>query len=79
MAKASLYTALSLLFFALIGTALLALTYQLTLEPIARSEESEKLKLIAQIARASDYDNDIMKDTRQLAADEPYSLSVPHH
>ena len=70
MAKASLYTALSLLFFALIGTALLALTYQLTLEPIARSEESEKLKLIAQIARASDYDNDIMKDTRQLAADE---------
>jgi electron transport complex protein RnfG len=70
MAKASVYTALNLLFFALIGTTLLALTYQLTEEPIARSEENEKLKLITQIAPASFYDNDIMKDTRQLAADE---------
>ena len=70
MAKASVYTALNLLFFALIGTALLALTYQLTEKPIARSEEKEKLKLITQIAPVSVYDNDIMKDTRQLPADE---------
>jgi len=70
IAKASVITALNLLFFALVGTALLALTYELTLDPIARSEESEKLKLITQIAPASVYDNDIMKDTRQLAADE---------
>ncbi|HTN93077.1 MAG TPA: electron transport complex subunit RsxG [Gallionella sp.] len=70
MAKASLYTALNLLFFALIGTAVLALTHELTREPIARSEESEKLKLINQIAPASDYDNDIIKDSRQLAADD---------
>ena len=41
MAKASLYTALNLLFFALIGTALLALTYDLTHDQIARSEEIE--------------------------------------
>ncbi len=70
MAKASVYTALNLLFFAVIGTALLALTYQLTHDPIARSEEAEKLKLITQIAPASIYDNDIMKDTVQLAADK---------
>jgi H+/Na+-translocating ferredoxin:NAD+ oxidoreductase subunit G len=70
MAKASLYTALNLLFFALIGTALLALTYQLTLDPISRSEENEKLKLITQIAPVSVYDNDILKDTVPLAADE---------
>jgi electron transport complex protein RnfG len=70
IAKASVITALNLLFFALIGTALLALTYELTLEPIARSEENEKLKLITQIAPVSEYDNDIMKDTLQLAADE---------
>ena len=69
MAKASVYTALNLLFFALIGTALLALTYQLTHDPIARSEEQEKLKLISQIVSPSAYDNDIMKDTTQLAAD----------
>ncbi|MEO6976425.1 MAG: electron transporter RnfG, partial [Gallionella sp.] len=70
MAKASVYTALNLLFFAVIGTALLALTYDLTHDSIARSEENEKLKLITQIAPVSAYNNDIMKDTVQLAADE---------
>lgn len=70
MAKASLHTALNLLFFAVIGTAMLALTYDLTHEAIARSEENEKLKLIAQIAPPAAYDNDIMKDTAQLAADK---------
>ena len=69
IAKASVYTALNLLFFALIGTALLALTYQLTYDPIAHSEEQEKLKLITQIVPPATYDNDIMKDTMQLAAD----------
>ena len=70
MAKASLYTALNLLFFAVIGTALLAITYQLTHDPIARSEEKEKLKLVTQIAPAEIYDNDIIKDTAELAADK---------
>ncbi len=69
MAKASLITALNLLVFALIGTALLAITYQLTHDPIARSEELEKLKLVTQIAPAETYDNDIIKDNVQLAAD----------
>ncbi len=70
MAKASLLTALNLLFFALAGTALLAWTYGLTRDTIVRSEEQEKLKLIAQIAPPGSYDNDILKDTAQLAADE---------
>lgn len=70
IAKASVYTALNLLFFALIGTAMLALTYQLTHEPIARSEEAEKLNMVTQIAPAATYDNDIIKDTAQLAADK---------
>jgi electron transport complex protein RnfG len=69
MAKASFITALNLLVFALIGTALLAITYQLTHEPIARSEEKEKLKLVTQIAPAETYDNDIIKDSAQLPAD----------
>lgn len=69
-AKATLHTALSLLFFTLTGTALLALTYDLTHETIARSIENEKLKLIAQIAPPTAYDNDIMKDTVQLAPDK---------
>ena len=70
LAKASFHTALNLLFFALIGTALLALTYELTRDTIARSEEKEKLKLVVQIAPATAYDNDIMKDTALLAPDE---------
>jgi electron transport complex protein RnfG len=69
MAKASVITALNLLVFALIGTALLAITYQLTHEPIARSEEQEKLKLVTQIAPAATYDNDIIKDSAPLPAD----------
>jgi electron transport complex protein RnfG len=69
MAKASLLTALNLLFFALVGTALLAWIFNLTRDDIARSEENEKLRLIAQIAPPGTYDNDIMKDTAQLAAD----------
>ena len=70
LAKASFHTALNLLFFALIGTALLALTYDLTRDTIKRSEESEKLKLIKQIVPESAYDNDIMQDTIQLGPDE---------
>jgi electron transport complex protein RnfG len=70
MAKASVITALNLLFFALIGTALLALTYQLTHDPIARSEEAEKLKLVTQIVSPEMYDNDIINDTAELSADK---------
>jgi electron transport complex protein RnfG len=77
MAKASLYTALNLLFFALAGTVLLALTYDLTRDTIARSMEKEKLKLIAQIVPPAAYDNDIMKDTVQLAEDEMLGNGEP--
>ncbi|MBI3479468.1 MAG: electron transport complex subunit RsxG [Nitrosomonadales bacterium] len=70
IAKASMITALNLLFFAVIGTALLAITYQLTHEPIARSEEAEKLRLVTQIAPPDTYDNDIIKDTVELPADK---------
>ena len=69
IAKASFHTALNLLFFTMIGTALLALTYDLTRDTIARSEENEKLKLIKQIVPIPAYDNAIMKDTVPLAAD----------
>lgn len=70
IAKASFITALNLLVFTVIGTAMLAITYQLTHEPIARSEEKEKLKLVTQIAPIEAYDNDIIKDTAELAVDK---------
>jgi electron transport complex protein RnfG len=70
MAKAAFHTALNLLFFSLLGTGLLAVTYKLTRDAIARSEENEKLKLITQIVPLSAYDNDIVKDTAQLPVDD---------
>jgi len=70
MAKASLHTALNLLFFAIIGTSLLAVTYNLTADTIAKTVEAEKLKLITQMVPTTLFDNDIMKDTVQVQADE---------
>ncbi len=69
MAKASLHTAVNLLFFTLIGTAMLAVTFELTRDTIKESEEKEKMKLIAQIVPPTVYDNDIMNDIGHIAAD----------
>lgn len=77
MAKASLHTAANLLLFALVGTALLAYTYELTHGAIERSIEQERLKLIAQIAPPTAYDNEIMKDTVQVAPDEMLGTDEP--
>lgn len=66
LTKATLRTAINLLFFTLIGTTILALTYSLTSDRIAHSEETEKLKLINQIAPPALYDNDLIRDTLSL-------------
>lgn len=68
LTKATLRTALNLLFFTVIGTAILAFTFNLTYELIAQSEERAKLKLINQVAPQSRYDNELIKDTITLAA-----------
>ncbi len=69
MAKASLHTAANLLVFALIGTAILAFTYSQTHDRIEKSVEAEKLKLISQIVPHTAFDNDIIKDTLNIAPD----------
>ena len=69
LAKASFHTALNLLFFALIGTAILALTHSQTFDRIAQSEEAAKLKLIGQILPPALFDNDIIKNTISIAPD----------
>jgi electron transport complex protein RnfG len=68
LTKATLRTALNLLFFSVIGTAILAFTFNLTHELIAQSEEKAKLQLINQVAPQSLYDNELIKDTITLAA-----------
>jgi electron transport complex protein RnfG len=69
MARASFHTALNLLAFALIGTAILAFTYAQTFDRIAQSVETEKLKLISQIVPQTMFDNDIIKDTLDIKTD----------
>lgn len=68
LAKATVRTALNLLFFTVIGTAILAATFNLTHSQIAQSEEAEKLKLINQVVPESLYDNELIKDTLVIPA-----------
>lgn len=68
LTKATLRTALNLLFFTVIATAILAFTFKLTHELIAQSEDAAKLKLINQVVPNSLYDNDLLKDTITLPA-----------
>lgn len=69
IARSTLQTAANLVFFAIIGTAILASTYFLTHEKIVESEKAEKLKLITQIVPPMLYDNDIMQDTLSISTD----------
>lgn len=69
LARASLQSAANLVFFAVIGTAILASTFFLTHDEIVKSEKAEKLKLITQIVPLALFDNDIMQDTLSIPAD----------
>jgi electron transport complex protein RnfG len=69
IARSTLQTAANLVFFAIIGTAVLASTYFLTHEKIVESEKAEKLKLITQIVPPDLFDNDIMQDTLSISTD----------
>jgi len=68
--RSTLETTINLVFFAAIGTAILATTYYLTRDTIAATIEAAKLKLISQLLPPDSYDNDIMRDTLTLAPDE---------
>lgn len=70
MAKASVYAATNLLFFAMLGTIVLASTYFLTRDSIAKSVEEEKLKLIAEVVPQALFDNAIVQDTVELPPSE---------
>lgn len=60
-------TALTLIAFALVFTALLAYVFQITKVPIEKSEAAARLALFRQIVPASMHDNDILKDTLSIA------------
>jgi electron transport complex protein RnfG len=62
-------TALTLLVFAIVGSALLAGTFRLTRPAIAASEQAEKLARISETLPPGSYDNDPVRDARPLPAD----------
>lgn len=70
IARSTLQTAVNLVFFAIIGTAVLASTFYMTHAAIVKSEEAEKLKLITQIVPPALFDNDIIQDTLRIPADK---------
>ena len=76
-AKASLQTALNLLFFTVIGTTVLAFTYSHTKDDIAHSEEQARMSLISQIVPQEIADNDIIHDTLTLKPDELLGTEEP--
>lgn len=69
LARASLQSAANLVFFAVIGTAVLASTFFLTHDEIVKSEKAEKLKLITQIVPPALFDNDVIQDALDIPAD----------
>lgn len=70
LTKASLRSAINLFLFSIAGTTVLVLTFNLTHELIAQSEDKAKLKLINQVVPATRYDNDLLKDSISLAPSE---------
>lgn len=69
IARSTMQTAINLVFFAVLGTAILASTFFMTHDAIVKSEEAEKLKLITQIVPPTLFDNDIIQDTLTIATD----------
>jgi electron transport complex protein RnfG len=65
--RESLRTGGILLAFAAAGTALLAFTFGATRPIIAKTEEAQKLALVQQVLPPALHDNDLMRDTLELA------------
>lgn len=68
-------TALLLMLFAVIGAALVGFIYDNTYETIKYNEQQALLKQLNNIVPASDYDNDLLSDTLELAADHNLGTS----
>lgn len=63
----ALKTAASMIGFAVIGTLMLAVIYQITQAPIAENEAQARLALFKQVIAASAYDNNILNTVVEIA------------
>ena len=73
----ALRTALILLVFALIATALLAYTYTRTAPAIERSQQAKTLALLTQVLPPSHYDNDLLASRLTRDPDELLGTRLP--
>lgn len=70
-------SALALLVFAMVGGALLSGSFIVTRPTIEKSEQAEKLALVAQTLPADSFDNDLIRDALALPADPLLGLKRP--
>jgi electron transport complex protein RnfG len=75
--KHTLKTAITMIAFAFVGTALLAYIFEITRAPIEESEKEARLALFKQILPESAHDNDLLKDTVQIAPSELLGNALP--
>ncbi|MDZ4142530.1 MAG: electron transport complex subunit RsxG [Methylotenera sp.] len=75
--KHTLKTTITLLAFAFVGTAMLAYVFGITRAPIEASEKEARLALFKQILPESAYDNDLLKETVQIAPSELLGSHLP--
>ena len=69
ISRSTFLAAMNLLLFAIVGTAMLAFTFDQTRSPIAKSEEQERLKLISQLLPPDLFDNNVVRDAITLKPD----------
>jgi Na+-translocating ferredoxin:NAD+ oxidoreductase subunit G len=70
-------TALTLIAFAVVFTALLAFVFQVTKTPIEQAEAKARLALFRQIVPAAMHDNDILKDKLTIAPNTLLGNTLP--
>lgn len=75
--KHALKTAITLLAFALVGTTMLSVVFEITRAPIAKSEEEARLALFKQILPESTYNNALLNETVQIAPNQLLGNHLP--
>jgi electron transport complex protein RnfG len=75
--KHAVKTAITLVAFAFVGTAMLAYVFDITRAPIEASEKEARLALFKEILPESTYDNDLLKDSVEIAPNEQLGNRQP--
>lgn len=70
-------TAITMICFALIGTAALSFIFDITRAPIAKSEAEARLALFKQVLPEKTYDNDILKSSLTIAPNALLGNTLP--